>query len=190
MRIIRKKGMRRQDTTHRSVAIFGGAFSPPHRGHVAMVRALLKDPSIDQVWILPVYRHPFAKEMVLFRHRLAMSRLAFASLSPRVRVRPLEQRLKGTSYTIRILRHLHRLYPRTRFRLVMGADSYKERNKWKDMEGIRRMVDLIVFARGSSSEVPAISSTGLRRILKQGHAIKRWVPPKVARYIQEKNLYT
>lgn len=193
MRIIRKKGIEATEDKGRagkSVALFGGAFNPPHQGHVAMVKALLQEPAIDAVWILPVYRHPFGKAMLPFRHRLAMSRLAFSKLSPAVKVRPLEKKLGGHGYTIRLLKYLIKLYPRIDFKLVMGADSYRERDKWHDMAGIQRRVDLIIFPRGTRSEVPNISSTKLRRALKKGQGMKQWVPTKVAQYIKQKKLYT
>lgn len=200
MRIISKKRVRQQppapqvteggSRTTKTVALFGGAFNPPHRGHVAMVKVLLRNPAIDAIWILPVYRHPFAKPMLPFEQRLAMSRLAFAGLSPAVKVRPLEKRLGGRGYTITLLKYLKKLYPRIEFQLVMGADSYRERDQWHDMAGIQHLVDLIVFPRGARSKIPNISSTQLRRALSAGKDVRQWVPAKVAQYIKRKQLYT
>ena len=190
MRLIRKKGIERPGKVSTTVALFGGAFNPPHKGHVAMVKRLLREPSIDEVWILPVYRHPFAKTMLPFAQRMAMSRLAFAGLSPRVRVRPLEKRVGGRSYTIRVLRYLKKLYPRIDFRLVMGADSYRERGQWHNMSGIQRSVDLIVFPRGKNSDIPNVSSTQLRCALQASRDVNQWVPKAVAQYIKEKKLWS
>ena len=189
MRIIRKKGIELPERVSKTVALFGGAFNPPHKGHVAMVKILLRDPEIDTVWILPAYRHPFGKLMLPFEQRLAMSRLAFSPLSSNVKVRPLERKLGGRGYTINLLKYLKKLYPRIDFKLVMGADSYRERDKWHDMAGIRRLVDLIVFSRGTRSEIPNISSTKLRRALSGGKDIRQWVPAKVTQYIKRNKLY-
>ena len=37
----------------RNIALYGGAFDPPHIGHLNLVSALSKVPQIDEVWLLP-----------------------------------------------------------------------------------------------------------------------------------------
>ncbi len=147
----------------KSVALFGGSFNPPHRGHYEIVRRLTRRKGIDEVWILPVYKHPFRKKMALFTERLNLCRNFFKPLGPKVKVKDLEKRLSGKSYTIRLIRHLKKKYPTCRFSLVMGADAYRERKAWKDFGEIEKSVRLIVFPRGRRSPIPNVSSTEIRR---------------------------
>ena len=44
----------------------------------------------------------------------------------------------------------------------MGEDCYKEFEKWKDFEEIKRLAPLIVFQRGRNSIIPAFNSTSIR----------------------------
>ena len=37
----------------RNIALYGGAFDPPHIGHVQLIHCLAKVPEIDEVWLLP-----------------------------------------------------------------------------------------------------------------------------------------
>ena len=37
----------------RQVALYGGAFDPPHKSHIQIVKSLIRIPFIDQVWLLP-----------------------------------------------------------------------------------------------------------------------------------------
>ena len=48
-----------------NVAIFGGSFNPPHVAHVLAAAYALSSAPIDQVLVVPVYQHPFAKELAV-----------------------------------------------------------------------------------------------------------------------------
>ena len=48
------------------IAILGGAFNPITIGHIATANFVLNNLSIiDEVWISPVYKHIFNKDMCL-----------------------------------------------------------------------------------------------------------------------------
>lgn len=149
------------------IALFGGSFNPPHEGHREIARRVAGRKGIDEVWILPVYRHPFRKKMAPFSERLRICKKFFKDLGSKVKVKDLERRLGGTSWTIRLVRFLKRKYPTYFFSLILGTDTYRQRKKWKDFRVIRREAALIVFPRGSSSPIPDISSTEIRRRLKK-----------------------
>lgn len=148
----------------KSIVLFGGSFNPPHAGHYEIARRLADRRKIDEVWILPVYRHVFGKKMVPFSKRLRSCRGFFKGLGPRVKVKDWERRLGGISYTIRLIRHLKKKYPASRFSLAIGGDAYRERKVWKDFEAIRKEVKLIVVPRGPRSPIPNVSSTQIRRL--------------------------
>lgn len=42
------------------IALFGGAFDPPHVGHKAVADSLIEEKIVDEVWFVPVYKHPWA----------------------------------------------------------------------------------------------------------------------------------
>ena len=92
------------------VAVFGGSFNPPHVGHVLGVVYALSTAPIDEVLVVPVYQHPFAKDLAPFADRLAMCRLAFGWL-PRVTVSTVEEELGGESRTLRTVEHLRADHP-------------------------------------------------------------------------------
>ena len=51
----------------RRVAVFGGSFNPPHVGHLLGVVYALATAPIDEVLVVPVYQHPFAKHLAPLR---------------------------------------------------------------------------------------------------------------------------
>lgn len=157
----------------KSITLFGGSFNPPHAGHYEIARRLAAKRKIDEVWILPVYRHVFGKKMSPFATRLKASKIFFRPLAPKVKVKDLERRLGGTSYTIRLLTHLKKRHPAWTFWLAIGEDNYRLRHQWKDFEGVRRLAKLIVLPRGKKSSIPNISSTEIRGEKKHSRPLKK-----------------
>ena len=37
----------------RNIALYGGAFDPPHIGHIKLIRSLVDVKGIDEVWLMP-----------------------------------------------------------------------------------------------------------------------------------------
>ena len=54
------------------VAVYGGAFDPPHLSHVFTITYLLTRADVDAVWVLPAADHAFGKRMTPYRERRAM----------------------------------------------------------------------------------------------------------------------
>lgn len=171
----------------RQVVLFGGSFNPPHVGHVEMVRRLARRKTVDQVWVLPVAHHRFRKQLLPFSLRLKLCRQVFLSVSPKVRVKDWERRVRGGGKTLVLIRHLQRKFPHDRFSLALGADAYRQRASWYRFAEIRKRVPLIIFPRGPRSPIPNIASRTLRRELRAGKR-PRGLPRVVCSecYLQER----
>jgi nicotinate-nucleotide adenylyltransferase len=175
-------------TKEKSIVLFGGSFDPPHLGHEAIVKILARDQAIDRILIMPVYRHPWDKQGLSYRHRIAMCRLAFKPISPKVQISELEESLGGVSYSIKTVKSLKRRWCRSRIFFVLGRDSYKQRYAWKDITQLEALVDFIVFERGPDSKIPDVSSTMVREGLRSGQT-KKLLSKTVRSYIEDKQLY-
>jgi nicotinate-nucleotide adenylyltransferase len=134
------------------VGVFGGSFDPFHLGHRAICEATLA--VVQRLLVVVSARPPHkqgARELSAFHHRVAMTRIGIEGL-PRTEVLELENRREGPSYTIDTLEALGRLFPPgSRFRLVLGADSFQDFPTWKDWEGILEKADLIVVGRRATT---------------------------------------
>ena len=179
----------------RTVAIFGGSFNPPHVAHQMVCLYILEACSVDELWVIPTYRHPFAKSLIAFEDRFAMCELAMAALGPRVRVSRAEEELaQPTSRTLHTLNALRQRHADVAFRLVVGADILAERDKWYRWDEIERLAPpLVVGRRGypsqSGLELPDVSSTEVRARLAGGLDASDLVPSAVLAYITERGLY-
>lgn len=147
------------------IALFGGSFNPPHEGHREIVRRVARRKTVDEVWLVPVFKHPFRKSLAPFEDRLRWCRDFFKGIR-KLKIKDIERRLGGTSWTIRLIRYFKKKYPHDSFSLVLGGDTYRERHQWKDFEALQKEVSLVVFPRGERSLIPNISSTEIRESMK------------------------
>ncbi len=184
--------------TPTDIALFGGSFDPPHIAHVMAVTWTLATQPIDAVWIEPVHHHPLDKRPTAFEHRLAMCRAAFGWLGDQVVIRQDEALLGGDGRTVDLLDDLSARHPAVRWRLIMGTDQLRDRERWKDFERVLRLAPPIVLGRpghpgapgfDAQVELPAISSTDIRAALGRGERPVDLLPKAVLDYIFEHRLY-
>ncbi len=58
-----------------NIAILGSSFDPPHNGHLEIAKSILRSKIAQKVILMPTYVHPFGKKMTPFQHRLTMAKL-------------------------------------------------------------------------------------------------------------------
>jgi nicotinate-nucleotide adenylyltransferase len=165
--------------------------------HVLGVSYLLSTEAVDLILIIPVFLHPFAKELAPFEDRMAMCERAMGWL-PKTNISRVEEELGGESRTLRTVEHLHTLHPDWRMRLVVGSDILLEGRRWYGFEQVVALAPLLVlgrvgsFAAGSPPPVlPEVSSTAIRDALRTGRrdAVTALVPREVLSYIDEHRIY-
>jgi len=191
------------------IALYGGSFNPPHVAHqlaCAYVLATAR-PRVDELWMVPTFKHPFDKQLQGYADRVAMCELA-ARPFRQVRVSRVEEELGGDSFTLRTVEELKRRHPADQFALVIGADLVAERERWHGWPRLSTLVDFIVVGRGGYSEarpgppprdggaegpvsvqLPPISSTDVRRRIAAGEPCDSFVDASVLDYIRERGLY-
>ncbi|OGQ49633.1 MAG: hypothetical protein A3I09_01730 [Deltaproteobacteria bacterium RIFCSPLOWO2_02_FULL_47_10] len=171
------------------VGIFGGSFNPPHKGHIEICRYLLNHNDVDEVWVVPCFKHPFGKELAPFNDRLTMCKFAFGGFEKSVRVSDIERTLGDISHTVKTLERLLQDYHDYKFFLIVGGDTTEESVMWHDAEKIRQLVQFITLPRGSESMIPDISSTNVREAIRHGRKFSDFVTREVAVYIVTHGLY-
>lgn len=189
------------------IGIFGGTFNPPHVGHLIVAEAVRERLKLDRIVFIPSYITPHKRkgEEALASHRLKMVRLAIRG-NPFFSVSDVEVRRKGTSYTFETLETLQEEYHGAKLWLIMGIDNFVEFHTWRKPQRIAELATLVVMNRPTESDgtakrsvrsvtefvpVPEIqlSSTDIRRRVKEGKTIRFLVPEAVERYIMRMKLY-
>jgi nicotinate-nucleotide adenylyltransferase len=193
----------------------GGGFNPVHHGHLLLARAAAEALGIETVVLLPNNVAPLQKfhpetaavEEASATDRLAMCRLAVAGVSG-FEVDDREIRRPGPSYTIDTVRELAREgWPKVHW--ILGADQVLGLSKWYSHHDLIAETHFVVLRRPGYTldwpkmppelgqlkecvvDAPAIdiSSTEIRRRVRQGLPIDFLTPPAVCRYIAERGLY-
>lgn len=130
------------------LALFGGAFNPPHRTHRRLVEAALQQLPVQQLRVLPAGDHPHKHEagMAPAAARLRMCQLAFAGL-PDVVVDDRELRRQGRSYTVLTLQELHDEAPARPLFFLLGADNVPLLPSWHEHHRILQLATVVTFPR-------------------------------------------
>ncbi len=131
----------------KAIGLLGGSFNPAHAGHLEISLYALKKLKLDQIWWLVSPQNPLKPEkgMEDFDKRIVAAKKCVGRRS-KIVVSPLEAKMK-TKYTVDTLRKLKRLYPKTFFVWLMGADNLKQISKWRNWEDIFNLVPIAVFRR-------------------------------------------
>ncbi len=182
------------------IAIFGGSFNPPHIGHMMACYYVLATTDIDEIWLVPSYKHPFEKEYLDFELRINMCEISVDIFKEKVKVMRFEEEIckeRGEAvYSIDLLKYIREKYPGHKFFFIIGSDILLESNQWKDFDKLEEYATLIILVRKGvdpaedyKSVLPDISSTMIRENIKRSIPVSGLVPRGVLRFIEENNLY-
>jgi nicotinate-nucleotide adenylyltransferase len=200
--------------TYQRLGMMGGTFDPIHYGHLVAAEEARCQLELEKVIFIPAGRppHKTKREISAARHRLNITRLAVAS-NPFFRVSDVEIMKPGPSYTIDTVQIFKEKFPGAELFFITGADAVLEILSWKRVEELLRLCYFVAATRPGyqldelsknipgfpingkkriiTMEVPAlaISSTDLRRRVREGRPIKYLVPEAVEAYILNNNLY-
>ncbi|MBQ7320380.1 MAG: nicotinate (nicotinamide) nucleotide adenylyltransferase [Clostridia bacterium] len=200
------------------IGIYGGSFSPVHSGHVAAAKAFMEQMWLDLLYIVPagIPPHKQIAGGADAWQRLKMCELAFADMEGVV-ISDMEIRREGPSYTVDTLRQIsHMCDEDSRLFLLMGTDMLLTLDRWVQPEEIFRLSYPVYMRREGNDPIldsrivakigeyqqkygkvvrrivgdpVVVSSTQVRRAIAEGRSIDGMVPPAVAAYIRDHNLY-
>jgi nicotinate-nucleotide adenylyltransferase len=184
-----------------ALGILGGAFDPPHVGHVALARAAIEELGLERLLVLVVADPGHKEAAAPPESRLELARLAFEDL-PGVAI---ELDAHG-----RTVDSLEAREPEDAV-FVIGGDEFADFWQWKSPERILELVRLGVAmrpgvpddrVREAHARLPApdrisyfrlepipVSSSLVRDCVARGAPIDQLVPPKVAEAIARLGLY-
>lgn len=195
------------------IGILGGSFDPPHKGHRLVAERLLTDFGIDRVILMPCYEHPFNKNLSPAFMRLNMLK----NLENKsIQVSSFELKNKRISYTIDTLLALQKQFKNDTLYWIIGSDQIINFRKWKNWQDILEKFKLIVVPRTKLREAKKeikdllkeiknkenlitvrrkdfspiyVSSTLIRKKVKNRESIKNLTSPSIESYIIKNSLY-
>ena len=130
-----------------TIALFGGSFDPPHKGHERVVQEVLKIEGIDKVVVMPTYLNPFkSRSYAPSALRLKWLENIFQAYT-NVEVDSFEVDLQRQVPSIESVKYL--LKKTKKIFLVIGADNLESLHKWKNYDELQSLVTFIVASRDS-----------------------------------------
>lgn len=200
----------------KKIGVYGGAFNPPHLGHIKAAETVIDQMGLDLVVFIPTGDPPhkqLSQNAPKARDRVEMLTLATQGLP--ARISDIELARQGVSYSVDTLEGLSQMYPDDELYLLMGTDMFLSFEGWKSPERICSMCRIVAFYREKNdykleqriynqadtlrstydaqiefvhNDFIEISSTDLRRLFIFGGA-DAYLDQKVADYIYKNGLY-
>lgn len=189
------------------IGLYFGTFNPIHIGHLAIANHMAEHSDLDKIWMVITPHNPFKKKSSLLdnHHRYQMV-LEAVETYDKIEPSNIEFSLPQPNYTVYTLVHLEEKYPQHEFCLIMGEDNLKSLHKWKNYEAILENHHIYVYPRISKgivenqfsdhpkihrvdAPIMEISSTVIRKGIKEGTNIKPLLPAEVYNYIDEMLFY-
>jgi nicotinate-nucleotide adenylyltransferase len=184
------------------IGICGGTFDPFHCGHLDPILGARDTMQWDRILYIPAF------------HRFAMTALAIADHHD-LFADPRELERGAVSYTVDTLTELRAEHPDATLDWIIGDDNLAKLLEWKSLDKIFELANFAVLTRAGQAILPVlqprvttpdtrpphgtitfaenaavpVSSTEIRRRLRDGEPIAELVPPRVSRYIHHYGLY-
>ena len=195
----------------KKIAIYGGSFDPPHKGHKLLAENLASVCGAEKVIIIPTALSPFKNSSsATAEDRLNMCKLFFKE--DLFQISDVEIKRGGKSYTVDTLTQIKEENPNAELFLFMGDDMLLSFDKWYCYQEILRLATIVCACRTENLEelqnmqsfvknvlkaedsviicesVPfEISSTEIRSSLKDG--VNKGLSEEIYNYIAAKGLY-
>lgn len=197
------------------IGIIGGSFDPIHFGHLVMAEDLRIKKNLDQIIFIPTGNAPHKNYENSGEIRLDMVDLAISD-NEYFRSCDIEIKNKGVTYTVDTLTELNEDYPNCEYYFIIGLDNLFDLENWNRIEDLGKLTKFLVSSRiygnkindeGAKSkcrflkenfgleieivETPIIeiSSSYIRKRLKNDESIMYLTPRKVMDFIYDRNLY-
>lgn len=151
------------------LALFGGAFDPPHIGHQKAIEGLFRNPGVECVMLVPTWSNPIKTSHTPYPQRFEMTKLLAESLTQfPIEINPIERDLK--------IRNSDQLLTEIRkqtddsIAMVIGTDQFENLSQWVNYPAVMGQSDWLVLQRKNASNSPI--ETTLKKYIAAG-----WLRP-------------
>ena len=129
---------------NQKIGILGGSFNPPHKGHMHIALAALRQKKLDYVWWMVSPQNPLKQRHNSFEKRLKMTQKFVRH--PKMVVCDIEEAL-NTQYSYQTIQQLKRHFPKTQFTWIAGMDNALIFHRWDQWRAILKSIPFVFFNR-------------------------------------------
>jgi nicotinate-nucleotide adenylyltransferase len=185
------------------IGLYFGSFNPIHTGHLIIANHIANNTELDEVWFVVSPQNPFKNTNSLLneQHRLSLVKIAIEG-EKKLKASNVEFKLPKPSYTADTLLYLSEKYSKHIFSIIMGSDGFQNIEKWKNYKYIINNYNIFIYQRPGfviknttenitivDAPLLEISSTQIRKNIKEKKSIRYLVTDAVMEEIELKNYY-
>ena len=181
-----------------NIGLFFGTYNPIHNGHLYICKEILKSKKVDSIWLVITPQSPFKESVNILdeKIRLYMVDEAVKNLK-HIASSSIEFDLSKPNYTIKTLNFLNSINSKNDYKIIIGEDNLETFDSWKDSSFIKNNYDLIIYPRTNNidsnklfeGKMINISSTEIRKKIRNNKSIKDYVPQVIEEIIEKNNYY-
>ena len=199
------------------IGIYGGTFDPLQNGHLESALTALEGGQMDMLVFVPAAQNPLKHAPhASDEQRVEMLRQSIVG-DPRMFVSPIEVERQGVSYTVETIKEIASVIdPEAELMFIVGSDCLPGLHRWNDIEGLFENCELVALDRPGfgKDDIDSLyqtlprdivdrirdhyieqsphseSSTEVRERIASGEDFRDLVPPAVADFIEENDLYS
>lgn len=198
---------------NKQIVLFCGSFNPPLNSHLSLAEVMINDyKEIEKVVFVPVNEKYKKADLIGGEHRYNMLKLICHENS-KFEVSRMEIDSPRPLYTVETLNNFKKLYPEYEITLAIGSDNLRDLENWTGIEELIKNFKIYTFKRAQDNieqiiensnflkenkksiikvnedVITNISSTYVRRIIRENKSMKYLAPQEIIDYIKENNLY-
>lgn len=197
----------------KKLGILGGSFDPIHSGHLYLARAAYEILDLDKVLFIParVAPHKVGLDCAPAKDRFLMTLFAISD-EPQFEACDIELNREGVSYTYDTIKELKEKYADYELFFIIGGDTVEQLPTWYKIDELLQMMTFVAVGRPGYANVIAkaaeklgpivydsvkmldteefsVSSTEIRRRIRNRRSLIGLVPEAVQEYIYLNGLY-
>lgn len=195
-------------------AIFGGTFDPIHIGHIHIAYEALYNLHLDKILFMPAGNPPnkINKKITDAQTRYDLVEKAIQGES-HFEICDYELNKKENSYTYETIEFFSEIQKNIEWYFLIGGDSLMDLDNWKNVDRLLNSCKLVVYNRAGftveevlkekervekkfenkiiflNMPIIDISSTNIRKNIKEGRNINYLLPKGVEKIIDKFHLY-
>lgn len=151
-----------KDLDNQKIAIFGGSFNPPHKGHLLLSKKAL-ELGMDKILWLPAKQNPLKDKYIYSSEERIDLCCTLTKDDPDIWVSDLEIEINSQN-SYETLEYLTSHFKNTHFIWIMGIDCLKQFHLWENYDKFPEIVDMVIFNRKDAEDLFETSKAG--KILK------------------------
>ena len=198
------------------IGIMGGTFDPIHNGHLMLGETAYHQYQLDKVWFMPNGNPPHKKQTNIGTNALKRMEMVKLAIEDKeyFMLQDYEVKKESVSPTYQTLAHFKEIYPDDTFYYIIGADSLFSIERWlhpelifpnciilaacrdevNSSEEMNRQIEYLcekynAKIRFLASPLVDVSSSELRKMMKEKRLFTGLIPQKVEEYITKEGLY-